>query len=649
MKTSLVIDLAGNLQARAREYTKALTGLSQRGGSALSHLKTSAAAVGRGLDAMGNRYTALVTGVGAAAMLKGVVATEERMTRLGIAADVSGAKVNALGQKVYDAAQAPDIRLDPTQILAAIESVMEKTGDLKFAEENIRNIGLAIQATGADGAAIGDIFAEFQKQGMSSKQALVAVDTLIAQGKAGAFTLKDLASLGPRVVTAYTALGRTGPQAMREMGAVLQLIRMGTGSSEQAATAWEAMLRTFSDKKKVKLLEKQGVVLFDKKGNLRAANEIMVEILRAAGNDAKNLSDVFDAEAIRAFNAILGEMKRTGGAATLSEIMQAGGSGETVLKDSARAASTASAALTNLSTAWTRFADAKLTEPIQHLADLLNDIGSDKAQRALDVTSKVAVALGGVLVTYKAIRGGVAAVGAVRGLFGKGKAGAAAASGGLGGRMPLPLPVYVVNSRMALTNDALSDMVHGRTPAATGSKDGPTKQAAGKGSKPAGRSGTVTKASTAAVMLDAVIDAGAVLLDDNATTDDKIRGVSAGVGSAAGGWAGASAGAALGAALGSVVPVIGTAIGGALGGLLGAFGGSWGGGKIGELAGDMLTGKDQAKAIGAEVAAQSKGMAKELASATTIKVAVSGPATASVAAHTGPAQVDLYAGLSPVA
>ena len=395
LKTSLIIDLAGNIQTRARQYGSALGGLASRGQAAMRGLQSTTQLAVRGLDKLGNRYTALLGGGAATIAVRGTMNIQEQLTRLGITADASDEIIKGLHNSILDAANAPDIRVDPSQILTAVESIMEKTGDLEFARANIRNIGLAIQASGADGAAIGDIFAEFQKQGMSAKDALASVDVLIAQGKAGAFTLKDLARLGPRVVTSYTALGRSGPRAMKEMGAALQLIRMGTGSSEEAATAWEAMLATFKDKKKLEFLQKSGVKVFDpeelKKGRevLRPINEIIKEVLQAAGKKSSNLSMVFDQTAIRAFNQALGELNRTGGLATLDQLMKIEGDGSTVQRDSARAAATANAALQSLKTTWGKFADSNLSGPIQKVADALNAIEPGRLETALDSASAV--------------------------------------------------------------------------------------------------------------------------------------------------------------------------------------------------------------------------------------------------------------------
>ncbi|WP_288230807.1 phage tail tape measure protein [uncultured Desulfovibrio sp.] len=662
LKTSLVIDLAGNIQTRARQYGSALGGLANRGRAAMRGLSGAAQLAGRGLDKLGNRYTALLGGGAAVMAVRGTMSLQEQLTRLGITADASDEIIKGLHNSILDTANAPDIRVDPSQILAAVDSVMEKTGDLKFAQENIRNIGLAIQASGADGAAIGDIFAEFQKQGMSAKDALASVDVLVAQGKMGAFVLKDLASLGPRVVTSYTSLGRRGPQAMREMGAALQLIRMGTGSSEQAATAWEAMLRTFSDKKKVDFLQKQGIKLFDKKGNLRAANELMVEILKAAGNDAKNLSDVFDAEAIRAFNAILGELKRTGGVETLDKLMQIQGDGTTVQRDSARAAQTANAALQSLKTTWGKFADSNLAGPIQKMADALNAIEPGRLETALDRAGKLAVALGGAVAAYKLINAGMT----VRGWFSGGKkaGGVGTAingavgglSGGLAG-IKLPLPVYVVNKQMSLTRDAMLGNDGGIIPDAgsTGKKGkgGKTRGGrAGRWGRFAGRAGGMASAAYAAY------EGYQIISDDEASIGDKAGAIADAGGQALGGWAGGALGAKVGAAIGTaIVPGLGTAIGGALGGIVGGIAGSTLGQTITDTAkgwfssaADWFTGKEKQPSadVMAQAALQMQQAAALLqqtaAKGIGVDVNVLGNATATIARGAG--AVNLHSGVS---
>lgn len=499
--------LSGNLEARAKRYGQVLDGFSQRGQRGMAMLQRSVHAVGAGLDRLGNRYTALLSGAAGVGAAKMVMDLEMRFTRLGIQANASADEVARLKKEIYGAAQAPDVRIDPGEITSAIEAITEKTGDLKFAQENMRNIGLAIQATGAAGQDIGEILAEFQKMDIKSPdKVLEALDVLNVQGKEGAFTLQNLAALGPRVVTAYTAMGRGGVDALREMGAVLQVIRMGTGDSANAATSFEAMLRSLSDMDKVKVLQQGGIKVFDeeelKKGRkvLRPINELMLDIIRKTKGDKGLIQKLLgDSEAARAFNAAVAEFNRTGAVSSLEKFMGVHADGMTTTKDSARAAKTASAALTNLYTAWKKFADSELTGPIQSLADMLNSLEPATVERWMKVAKWVAIIGGGAIVARKVGN----AIGSLRG---GGAGGAAGAAGGLGG-MPLPLPVYVVNKHMSLSPDAWG----GGPGGGKGSTKG--KAAAAKGAL--ARAGNVLKtgavaAAPYAAPAAAILGAGAV-------------------------------------------------------------------------------------------------------------------------------------------
>lgn len=472
LRTGIVLTLSGNLEARAKRYSQSLDGFSRRGQRSMAVLRRSMDVMGAGLDRLGNKYTALLSGAAGIGAAKMVMALEMRFTRLGIQANASAEQVAKLKREIYEAAQAPDVRIDPGEVTSAIEAIIEKTGDLKFAEANIRNIGLAIQATGAGGQDIGEILAEFQKMDIRSPdKVLEALDLLNVQGKEGAFTLQNLAALGPRVITAYTSTGRSGAEALREMGAALQVIRMGTGSSEMAATAFEAVLRTLADPKKIQDLERlAGISVFDpkklKEGQrvLRPINELMTEIIKKTKGDKVKLGTIFDAEAVRAFNQASGEFQRTGRLDSLEKFMSVHADGTATTQDSARAAKTASAALTNLYTAWKKFADSELTGPIQSLANMLNGLEPGTVDRWMKVAKWVAIIGGGLIVARKVFKAGQG----VAGMLG-GKAGAAGAAGALGG-MPLPLPVYVVNKHMSLTPDAWG-----------GGSKGSAKAGAGKG------------------------------------------------------------------------------------------------------------------------------------------------------------------------
>jgi len=440
IKTSVVVDMSGNLVSQAKKYDKSVKQFSARGQRYLRSMSRVAASTGRIFESAGNKYTGMLAGLATGATVNKIVNDERRLTRLGISAGISAEKVHELKKQILDVAQTPEIRVDPGEITSAIEAILEKTGDLKFAEDNLHNIGAAIQATGAGGAAIGEVMAEFQKMGIVLKDdVLTALDILNVQGKDGAFTLANLAALGPRVMTAYSASGRTGLDAIRELGAALQVVRQGTGSAEMAATAFEAVLRTLADPKKIKDLKRySGIELFDaeklKKGEkvLRPINELIVEIIEKSKGDQTKLGMIFDAEAIRAFNSVAGEFKRIGVVESMKKFMDVQADGTTTLNDSARAANDVAGSLQNIYTAWEQLGDESLLGPIQKLGDITNQIGSENTQNIM----KTLLIGGGVLA------GGVAVGKVFRRKGGKG-----AAAGALGEVFGAgsPLPVYVVN------------------------------------------------------------------------------------------------------------------------------------------------------------------------------------------------------------
>jgi len=398
LETSVAVNLTGNLQRQARQYDRSLGNFSRNGKRHLSRLSRTVNTMGTAVTRLGNRYVALATGAAGVMAIRSTASLEERFERLGVQANKSSADMAVLRQEIFDTARSPDIKVDPSLITAAIEEIVEKTGDFDFAIENIKNIGTVIQATGdKTGVAIGGILAEFQKMKITAPdEVLKVLDTLNQQGKEGAFTLADLARLGPRVVTAYTATGRTGTEALKEMGAALQVIRMGTGSAEMAATAFEATLRTLADPEKLKKLQGAGIKVFDpvelEKGRriMRPINELMLEIIEVAKGDKVTLAGVFDAEALRAFNFAASQFLESGKVESMAKFMTIQGDGNTTLADSARLAKTASANWDQLATTWTKTSSDALDPLIKKVGEL-NDAVGTSGQETLIKTGLAAI------------------------------------------------------------------------------------------------------------------------------------------------------------------------------------------------------------------------------------------------------------------
>lgn len=476
IRTAVRVDLTGNLERRAQRYGRSVQDFTRRSNRYLAGMTRVAQRAGNMLDRAGNRYVGLLTGVAAGASARGVINTEERFARLGIQANESAESMDRLKEAIFETSQQPNIRVDPGQITSAVEAIVEKTGDLEFARNNLENIGIAIQATGAQGQNIGEILAEMQKQGIKGPQAVLEVlDTLNQQGKEGAFTLQNLAALGPRVVSAYMAMRPGDAEAFKEMGAALQVIRQGTGSSEQAATAFEALLSALGDADKIKILQQGGIKVFDEEAmkegrkELRPINQLMQEIIARADGDRTIIQQVLGSEeAIRGFNAAVSEFNKTGAVESLDKFMGIHGDGSATLADSARAAETASAAVQNLSTAWQKFADQELAGPIQGAADALNSLDTETVDRWMQIGKWVGISAAGL---YGAKKLGIGKL-AGRIFGGRRGGGVAGALGGAASMAGGVIPVYVVNmgSGMGGMGPDIGRPNGGRIPPAGGPK-----------------------------------------------------------------------------------------------------------------------------------------------------------------------------------
>ncbi|EKB5071662.1 hypothetical protein JZB28_001971 [Vibrio cholerae] len=564
--TSQVGQSLSNAGKRVRQYTQEI-------GAAIKKtdlMRRSVDKMGEGIDNLGNQWTALASGAAGVGSAVVVMGLEERYERLGIQAGKTKEEMTQLRAEMFATSQQSDIRVDQGEMLSAVEKIVEKTGDLKFAQENMANIGRVMQATGAAGVDVGEMFADMsQKFGLkNSEDVLSAIDTLVVQGKAGAFTLQNLAAEGASVSAAYAAMGRTGPKAVQEMGAMLQIARMGSGSAAEAASAMESVLADITAN--YEDIEKLGIQVFDEEALARGEKKfrdlpsIVKEIMEETNSDITEYSQLFGDEAMRFMKVLASDDGKT----AFNSFLDISGDGTSVLQDSARAAQTANAAMMSLKTAWMSFADDKLAEPIADLADAINSLEPETLEKALTGATALAGTLGAVWAGKKAYGMGKSVLDFVRG------------SKGEGGDMPnLPtgdvMKVYVTNMPAdgfgGLGGDGKRRRKRGKAR---------TRSMPGKSVSSMSRLGGLTRKLPYVGAVLGAIDIGSTLLDDSMNSREK----STAIGGTVGNMGGALAGAAAGAAVGSVVPVIGTAIGGLAGAIIGGIGGE----SIGEWVGSWF-------------------------------------------------------------
>ncbi|MDM5141741.1 hypothetical protein OB959_18385 [Aeromonas bestiarum] len=449
--TDIVINLAGNLANKARQYGQSMTQFAANNQRAMNMLKMSASAAGRGIDALGNRYVALGAAVVGGSAVRGFSQLDRRISRIAIAAEISREKSAELYDEIQRVSNLKGIRIDPAEATSAIEEILTKTGDLEYAIANLPNIAAVIQATGAGGTEVGGIFTEFKKLAIdSSEAAMRAIDTLNLQGKQGAFTLGNMAKEGPKIFAAYAATGRQGASAVTELGAALQVIRQGVGSDAEAVTAFESVIRDLTRPDTVKKLKQLGGIQVFEPEQLKEGKEVMrslpvliEEIVKKSKGLSSNLAGLnLTDEAKRALKPVIAEFVQTDDVKAFDEFLTLSGDGTTTLNDAAVAANDFAASLQLVSNSWNQFANQQLAGPVAELANAINSLEPDAVQNWLETGKNIALVVGGLV----AVKKGVDAVRWTKGVWDAAKPSKGGA-GGMGGAMADlgATPVYVVN------------------------------------------------------------------------------------------------------------------------------------------------------------------------------------------------------------
>ncbi len=590
-------------------------------GSGVEAFASRAASAIQGVDkafsGLGTAMGAIGVSLSVGAATKEIIELDNRLTRIGLTADASAEQVASLKQKVFEAASDSSIKIDITSINDALDVVMTKTGDLKYAEDNIRNIAIAIQATGEQGASIGSVFAEFQKFGYSAEQITQLMDDMVKQGDQGAFTFGEFAKAGSAVISAYSPIG-TAPEDIKKANAAMQIIMMGTKSAEIAVTALGSAMSELSSPDKQQKLMAYGVRVRDESGKFRDFNDIMADLLKVSEKVGNTdfLGNIFgqtSMQAIRAYGSFYEKM--------YPKLMDLGDTTGAMENKSATMANTLAANLQQVQTAFVRFADAKLTEPLEKLTNLLNKLAEDP-EAFNRIFTGIAVGIGSIA----AVKGLSSVINIVSSIASLKKGGGNISIGSnLGGA---GMPVYVTNwggkagaSLFPSSGSAGNQQALGRTP--TGQPAGTPLNAGSQGNtlqKMGGAANQAVKGLTGKQLVaggaaagigaalvaipSAVNEVAEINADETLTDKEKSTkkggaiGDAAGtvIGATAGGVAGVAAGAAVGAAVGSVIPVLGTAVGALVGAGIGALGG-WLGGKagraIGEGIGSAVAGDDE--------------------------------------------------------
>lgn len=558
LKTNVEVNLVGDLARKAAATGRAFQTFTTQAARNLAGLRQASIGLSNGIDRLGNRYTGLITAGAVGFKASAVIDFDAKLKDIEVQAGMTADQIAVLKGELFDVAQANGVRLDPSQLMAAVDAVIEKTGDITLARDNLMNMGVAMRAAGADGAQMGAVVAGLAKLDITAPEEVAqALEILVEQGKSGAFTMKNMAQEAGPMLASMAAMGQKGLGAVRTMGALAQTTQMATDNAAESSTAFQALIRDLAAKSKE--LEAVGVQLFDPEALAQGKRQfndlggIVRQIMEKSGGDIVKLGRLFGDESMNAFKTLAAEYQTTGGLATLDGFMGIDGTSGQMLQDAISKTQTGLAAIQSIQATLSRGFEDKLSEPIQHLADALNSLDASELNTLFDIAATGVAAAAGIWAVNKAVRGVASGVG----LYRRYRTGTGAGRPGAAGIPTMaPTPVIVTNWPIGYGNG-------GGNGGYGGYGNGRNRGAPSR----LGRLSGLGRLGRAFRGVGPVGAAFGALSLGSAAMDGDGRGMAGSVGMLGGAWAGGKLGGLVGAFAGPV--------GVAIGGLLGAAVGAW--------------------------------------------------------------------------
>jgi phage tail tape-measure protein len=584
IKTGIEINLKDLFSAGMSKAAKASDEFAEKTIGAIGTVDKAISGTAAKLGALG-----VTLSLGAAA--KGIIEMDHRMTRMGLSVSASAEQMAKMKQTIFDVAQASDVKIDPSNILSGIEVIISQTSDLKYAENNIRNIALAIQATGESGESMGALFSEFRKFEYSTEQISSLMDDMAAQANEGAFSLADFAKAAPQLFPALEEKKiKATPENIKKVNTALQIINAGAKNPTKAVGAFNSALNELGDPDKQKKLRQIGISVRDPAGNFRDFNDIMFDIVAKANElgSTDRFNNIFSSSTMQAMRSYM-----THGERMYENLTNLGDTAGLLQKQSETMAGTLQSNIKNLQTAFNNFANSNLTKPLEHLTGLLNKLAEDpkKLEAVFNAIKRGVLIIGGL----KIGAGIMSFLSTIRNFQG------GSVNANITEKMSLQanstaMPVYVTNwSGAASGSIGAAGLSGARTgglvdqygnpmppPVAGVAPPTTTTPPVTKGKwnlnkpnmKGAVKAGAGAAAITAVMALPGMInELGEISKQEDLTKEERGKAKGGAIGDFAGSVTGAAAGAIAGAAIVSVVPVVGTAVGALVGGIIGQFGG----------------------------------------------------------------------------
>ena len=280
---------------------------------------TAGSALAPGLKGViGGYFTARA----ATSSVKRFAEAERAITRIGVTADATKEEVAGVDETAFKVAQ--EVAMPYEKVVQGLDVLVAQGRSLKEAMAFLPSVARTASAAGAE---VEDIARTADSVGanfkISGDQMQRAFDIMAASGKAGQFELKDMARYLPSLGPAAAAAGFTGEEGLRDLVSMLQVMRKGSGTSEEAAASMQNVLQKMMSEETAKRFKKFGVDLPKAMDKARKEGRNLVEVFEELTHTALKgdlskipllINDMEFARGIRAVASYRGEWQKLSGA-----------------------------------------------------------------------------------------------------------------------------------------------------------------------------------------------------------------------------------------------------------------------------------------------------------------------------------------------
>lgn len=234
---------------------------------------------------------------GASALVTEFAAAERRLNRIAINADASKERLAEMFRTVDRAAI--DYAMSQNSVVDGLDALVASGRSLDEALAFLPSVAATAQASGAEIAEIATtadaVSGSFE---IAADRMQTAFDILVSSGKLGKFELKDMASYVPTLAPAFAALGYRGERGLAKLAAMLQTVRMRTGSASQAATAVQNVIQKMESNDTAKKFGEFGIDLRKEMAKARKEGRDLVEVFveltdKATKGDLSKIPQLF--------------------------------------------------------------------------------------------------------------------------------------------------------------------------------------------------------------------------------------------------------------------------------------------------------------------------------------------------------------------